>query len=116
MNILKDNIKMFAILFVVILGFIIYAMSDHAPSPSTIERQSAGMSKTEQEILQLLADVQSIKLNSTIFQDPAFASLRDMSRSIIEEEIGHPNPFYNDIETPEFASTTKITLPTNTIQ
>lgn len=92
--ILKQNKILFIVLAVVIVLFVGYAMSDKTPEPGPLQKQSAsGSSDVEQEILQLLMDVQSIRLDSSIFQDPAFATLRDFSREIVQEPSGRENPF-----------------------
>jgi len=37
--------------------------------------------------------MRSIRLDSSIFENPAFASLRDFGREIIPEPVGRTNPF-----------------------
>jgi len=96
MEILKQNKILFIALVLVILLFIGYGMSDQSQSTS-FTRSTARTSPVEQEILQLLYDVQKIDLDSSIFQDPAFAVLRDFGREIIQEPKGRDNPF-SDIQ------------------
>lgn len=104
-NIIKQNKILFIVLTVVIVLFIGYGVSDRNPSTGLIQKQSAsGSSAVEQEILQLLMDVQSITLDSAIFQDPAFVTLRDFGRKIIQEPSGRENPFIPPNK--EFATTT----------
>jgi hypothetical protein len=45
------------------------------------------------EILALLADMKKIKLDESIFSDPAFQSLQDLSIELVPEPKGRPNPF-----------------------
>ncbi len=93
-NTIKQNKIMFIILAVVIVLFIGYGMGDKEPTQGLVQKQNAASSSmVEQEILQLLMDVQSIKLDSAIFADPSFVTLRDFSRAIVEEPFGRENPF-----------------------
>ncbi|HEV7423681.1 MAG TPA: hypothetical protein VGO21_00665 [Candidatus Paceibacterota bacterium] len=47
-----------------------------------------------QDFLNLLLSVKSIKLNDTLFADPAFTSLHDSSITLIPDTTeGRPNPF-----------------------
>lgn len=45
------------------------------------------------EILALLADLKSVRLDDSIFSDPAFQSLQDTSVELTAEPKGRPNPF-----------------------
>jgi hypothetical protein len=45
------------------------------------------------EILTLLADLKSVRLDESIFSDPVFQSLKDTSVELSAEPKGRPNPF-----------------------
>lgn len=45
------------------------------------------------ELLAALASVKDLKLDPAFFKDTAFASLRDYSKDIQDEEKGRDNPF-----------------------
>lgn len=45
------------------------------------------------EILALLADMKSIRLDESIFSDPMFQALQDTSVELVLEPKGRPNPF-----------------------
>lgn len=107
-EIIKQNKPLFIVLAIVIVLFIAYGASDKAPAGALIQKQSAASSSSaEREILQLLKDVQSIKLDGSVFQDPAFASLRDFGRRIIQEPTGKVNPFLQS----EISTTTQTVVP-----
>ncbi len=96
-NIIKQNRILFIILAVIIMLFIAYGFSDKTTSSVLIQKQAAtDSSSIEQEILQLLMDVQSIKLDGSVFQDPTFNQLRDFGRKVIQEPTGKINPFLPD--------------------
>jgi hypothetical protein len=47
----------------------------------------------EQELLNELLQLQRIRLDATIFEDPALRVLVDMTQKIEPQKIGRPNPF-----------------------
>lgn len=47
----------------------------------------------DSEVLKLLLDMRTIKLDDTIFQNPAFNVLKDTGQQIIPEPVGRKNPF-----------------------
>jgi len=110
MDILKQNKTLFIGLAIVIALFIGYGMmgGSSAGSSNSIRREytNAGSSPIEQETLTLLRDIESVQLNSAVLSDPAFAVLRDFSRSIINEPRGRDNPFA-PIDLDSLASTTE---------
>jgi hypothetical protein len=52
-----------------------------------------GQSTAERELLDSLLTLRAIKLDDSVFRDPAFMSLRDFSTQIVSEPVGRPNPF-----------------------
>lgn len=46
-----------------------------------------------QNILSILLALRSVKLDDTIFSNPAFMSLKDFSTQILAEPAGRPDPF-----------------------
>lgn len=76
------------------MGFAWFGLADRQPSTSLLSNESrSDASVAEQEILRLLLDMRSIRLDSSIFENPAFASLRDFGRDIVPEPVGRTNPF-----------------------
>lgn len=75
-------------------GFLVYSnffagskeplLSGQAPSPNT---------PADQDLITLLFQLKSIKLDNTIFNDTAFRSLQDFSQALVPEPIGRTNPF-----------------------
>ena len=50
-------------------------------------------SPVSKDILAALADLNSIKLDSTVFTDPTFVSLTDLGVVIPPQNVGRRNPF-----------------------
>jgi hypothetical protein len=44
-------------------------------------------------VLSLLNQIRSLKIDTTVFKDPAYMSLRDYSVAIPQEDVGRENPF-----------------------
>lgn len=95
LNIIKQNKIIFVVLVVVIVTFAWFGLADQEPNSTllTSTETRADASVAEQEILRLLLDMRSIRLDSAIFENPAFAALRDFGREIIPEPVGRTNPF-----------------------
>lgn len=70
------------------------------------------------EFLPVLLNIQSIKLDDSIFSDPAFLSLRDSSIELIPDgNEGRPNPFApigSDVDTAPLAPETQPVPATET--
>ena len=94
LEIIKQNKIILIVLIVIIVAFGWFGLADRQPTNSLLTNESRGdASVAEQEILRLLLDMRSIRLDSSIFENPAFASLRDFGREIIPEPVGRTNPF-----------------------
>lgn len=94
LDIIKQNKIILIVLVVIIAGFAWYGLADRTPSTSLLTNDSrADSTVVEQDILRLLLDMRSIRLDSSVFENPAFTSLRDFGRSIVPEPVGRTNPF-----------------------
>lgn len=94
LEMIKKNKIIIIVLVIIIAGFAWFGLSDPAPSSNLLSNETrTGTSAADQEILRVLLDMRSIRLDSTIFENPAFASLRDFGRDIIPEPVGRTNPF-----------------------
>ena len=96
MDILKQNKMLFITLAIVLALFIGYGfVGGNTPARTSLTKTyvKGGSSPIEQETLRLLRNIEGVELNGVIFSDPAFAVLRDFSRSIVNEERGRSNPF-----------------------
>jgi len=95
LDIIKQNKVILIVLVVVIVGFVWFGfLSDRQPTTTLLTSDvRSDASVAEQEILRILLDMRSIRLNSAIFENPAFASLQDFGRDIVPEPVGRTNPF-----------------------
>lgn len=99
-----------AILILIYIFFVQPALSNQAslvsstssaalPSTDNTNGSSAGVatsgtSPVGQDFLSLLLNVKNIKLDNSIFSDPAFINLHDSSITLTPDAvIGRPNPF-----------------------
>jgi len=88
------------------------ALVSSSTSSSVVPSTTTGDDKTAitQDFLTLLLGVKSIKLDDSIFKDPAFINLHDSSISLTPDGTeGRPNPFApigNDTST---SATTPVT-------
>ncbi|MFQ5661981.1 MAG: hypothetical protein ACE5F2_01885 [Candidatus Paceibacteria bacterium] len=57
------------------------------------EPQDNAASVEESNLLTLLLDLRSVKLNDTLFSDPVFKSLEDFGQELTAEPVGRENPF-----------------------
>ncbi len=95
LNIIKQNKVIIIVLIVVVAGFAWYGLSDRPTPQGLLSTESGGtaVSVEDQEIVRLLLDMRSIRLDGSIFESPAFRSLTDFGRGIIPEPVGRRNPF-----------------------
>lgn len=78
---------------IVVFGTGWYALSGGTPSPSLTTTSVAGSSPADRNLVSTLLALRSVKLDATIFSDPAFVNLRDFSTQIVPEPVGRANPF-----------------------
>ena len=64
------------------------ANSSLETSQETSDAQLAGS-----RVLSLLNQIKSLKIDTSLFSDPTYQTLRDYTVAIPQEEVGRPNPF-----------------------
>lgn len=69
------------------------AGSPTSSSLLTTEGANTGLSPADQNLVATLLQLRAVKLDGTIFTEPAFRSLQDFSTQIIPEPVGRSNPF-----------------------
>ena len=87
--------KVLAILIVfAVLGAGWYFLSGpSAPAPTLTTTAVNGSSAADSNLVSILLTLRAVKLDATIFSDPAFISLKDFSTQIVPEPVGRPDPF-----------------------
>lgn len=70
------------------------AQEDALVVPETLPADASGAAtQAGGELLTLLADMRTIRLDESLFSDPAFQELQDFSVALRSEPKGRPNPF-----------------------
>lgn len=91
---LSQNKLVFAVIALLIAGGTWYGLSASTPSSDLVSTPiSTASSPDEQGLIATLLTLRAVKLDGTIFTDPAFMSLKDFSTDIVAEPIGRENPF-----------------------
>lgn len=71
-------------------GAYLYFFSATTDAPLTSTQPAA---PSEQQFLDIAAELQPISFNTAIFNDPRFASLVDLTVPVTPETQGRPDPF-----------------------
>jgi hypothetical protein len=78
----------------VIAAFAVYSyFFASAPQQSLTATAVTSNAAVDQDLITLLTTLKSIKLDASIFSDPAFQSLQDFSQALVPEPVGRTNPF-----------------------
>jgi hypothetical protein len=93
MNFLKQNkVAIGGIVVLVVLGYIYFAYFSGSSTPALTSTDTANTALS-QNLLVTLQNLQTIKLDNSIFSDPAFISLTDFGVTIPPQAVGNPDPF-----------------------
>lgn len=95
-GILKNKKIIFGVLAVIVLflGYRFFFVKETEDAgPSVLIEDKTSVSENERTILQLLADMQSLRLDASILKNKNFLSLEDFSVPLQPEPQGRPNPF-----------------------
>jgi hypothetical protein len=77
---------------ILLLIYVYLAYFSGGPSSASLTASDSG-SPLSTDILVTLQSINSIKLDESIFADPAFVSLSDFGVTIPPENVGRRNPF-----------------------
>ncbi len=67
--------------------------SGGSASGSLLTTEVVANNGPDADLVATLLALRAVRLDASLFTDPAFVSLRDYSTEIIPEPIGRPNPF-----------------------
>lgn len=94
---IKTHLLLSIALVVALVGAAWYGLTQNAaPTPvltSVTATGSPTQESADQELVSTLLTLRAVTLSGTIFQDPAFVTLRDFGTTIVAEPIGRQNPF-----------------------
>lgn len=91
MNFLLKHKIVILLIGVGVAGVAWFAMTSSGPAPLLSTEVIGG--GPDQELVETLLALRSVKLDGTIFSEPAFTLLQDYSQPIIQEPVGRDNPF-----------------------
>ena len=119
LEMLIKNKMILLMMGVIIGGFVLYKYIRGDESSSLIQPQkqeiSAGARAGERAILDTLLQLKAITLSGSIFENPAFSTLRDFRTEIVAEPIGRKNPFAPIEGLATSSSSTKVNQTTGGI-
>ncbi len=90
---IKQNKTVFGIIVVVLVLFVVFGMREPTASSDLLDGGAYTTNATDQDLVRGLLDMRSIRLDSSIFENSAFATLRDDGLEIQQEPVGKYNPF-----------------------
>jgi len=95
-NAQKSSKKPYVIIaIVVIIGVIayFYYQGTIAPTSTTLSESDIADQAVGAQVLDLLHEINSLKIDTALFKDPAFLTLRDYTVIIPALPVGRVNPF-----------------------
>jgi hypothetical protein len=88
----KGTIAVIVIVIILVIAYFYYEGGSSTGSSSLLVSQSSDQSIGAAE-LNLLNQIQSLKIDTSLFKDPGYQNLEDYSVTIPSEPVGRPNPF-----------------------
>ena len=89
----KSTIIVISVLIVAVIAYFYYQGSK-APASQTLQSQpDLAAQAVGSQVLALLNQIQSLRIDTSIFKDPAYRTLRDYSVEIPAVPVGRSNPF-----------------------
>lgn len=96
---MSDFIRRYRNIIIVIsltvVAFVVYSLFFTGTPRSALmtEEVNATEAAVEQELISLLLQLRSIKLDTALFSNTRFQSLEDFGQEIVDEPVGRTNPF-----------------------
>lgn len=73
--------------------YYMFFLGPTVPSDSSLLETGSGEEMIGTQVMNLLDQIQSLKIDPTMFQSPVYKSLQDYSVAIPTENVGRDNPF-----------------------
>lgn len=92
---LKSVVIVAVIVAVAFLAYYFYKSGNSTESSSLLSSSSGqpDASQIGSQVLSLLSQIQSLRIDDSLFSDPGYQTLRDYSVVIPAEDVGRDNPF-----------------------
>ena len=92
MNFLKQYSTVISFVVIVAVLYGGYALFFAESTEPVVEVTEINASP-DQDLIALLFELKSIRLDSALFEDQLFKALKDFGRDLVSEPVGRPNPF-----------------------
>jgi len=90
----KTIISVAVIIVVLLIGYFYFSGGSASSNTSSLtQTQTAASVQVGTRILNLLNQIKSLRIDTSLFKNPAYQTLTDYSVAIPEVEVGRPNPF-----------------------
>jgi hypothetical protein len=89
----KTWIWVTVIIIVAAVGYFYLSGSSATPNGALLSSSGPDSAVVGAQDLALLQQIQSLKIDTSIFSDPGYRTLRDYSVAIPSVNVGRPNPF-----------------------
>ncbi|MBI2618257.1 hypothetical protein HYW58_02280 [Candidatus Kaiserbacteria bacterium] len=89
----KNILLVTGILIIAFIGYSLFSDGSDGVSVLVSSPTSGSQTRGNNELLLLLVSLESISLDDSLFNDPAFKSLIDFGQALIPEPVGRLNPF-----------------------
>ena len=95
MDFLKKHKTKIVVVLILLLGFILYGFFFAGDSADDTLLTSDGPSESasDSDLIELLAQLRSLTLDETFFNNTTFRELSDFSVEILPQSVGRQNPF-----------------------
>lgn len=92
-NLSQKNIGIAVAAVIVIGGLLWYFFSGSSDTQAPLSGENGSPNPIETQFLTLTGELSPISFDKTIFSDPRFAALVDITMKVTPEQTGRPDPF-----------------------
>jgi hypothetical protein len=93
MDLIKKNSVILGGIVIVFVGIVVYLNFFSGTPAGELLASTEQASPASQDILVILSNLHTIKLDNSIFSDPTFLSLTNFGVELPPENVGRRNPF-----------------------
>ena len=93
MNFIQRYQTVFIFIAIVALLYAGYTYMTAAPAEEVLSETVVTPEGPDQDLISLLFELKAIRLDSGLFEEPAYQSLVDFGRELVPEQVGRNNPF-----------------------
>jgi hypothetical protein len=89
----KSTIIVIVVLVVAAAAYFYLEGSPSSSSSSSLDQQQTDMGTLGTQVLSLLNQTRSLKIDTTLFSDPGYKTLQDYTVDVPQVGVGRANPF-----------------------